>query len=266
MSPEQAQGHPLDHRSDLYSLGITFYHMLAGEPPFKADSPLALALKHVKDTPVDLSVRRTDLPPDLRRLVMKLIEKDPAQRYQSASEMLRDLAKVRDALQLAQTLAGTPAGVGNTTPGIAIDDAPAPAAVPKARPRSGPRLGALVEDARSRSRILAAMVFVGLVAGGAVGWMLRPPDLLGEGARSSAVHPALWMAPDWAEVPKQTTAEQQYRYAQVRAAAGTREAAWVAVPATSPATTSGRRGRTTSSRGGSSATATPTGSASSPPS
>src|SRR5947209_12549494 len=87
MSPEQAQGHALDHRSDLYSLGITFYHMLAGEPPFKADSPLALALKHVKDTPVDLSVRRHDLPPDLCKLVMRLIEKDPAQRYQSASEM-----------------------------------------------------------------------------------------------------------------------------------------------------------------------------------
>ena len=52
MSPEQAQGHTLDHRSDLYSLGVTFYHMLTGEVPFRADSPLAVALKHVKDTPV----------------------------------------------------------------------------------------------------------------------------------------------------------------------------------------------------------------------
>ncbi len=228
MSPEQAQGHPLDHRSDLYSLGITFYHMLAGEPPFKADSPLALALKHVKDTPVDLSVRRTDLPADLCRLVMKLIEKDPAQRYQSASEMLRDLAKVREAMQLAQTLAGAPAAVNNTTPGIAIDDAPSQ---PRAKAiRTGPRLGGLLEDAKARSRVIAAMVAVGLVAGCVVGWMLRPPDLLGEQAKVSATAPALWMAPDWAEVPKQLTAELQYRYAQTRAEPGMREAAWVAVP------------------------------------
>ncbi len=232
MSPEQAQGHALDHRSDLYSLGITFYHMLAGEPPFRADSPLALALKHVKDTPVDLSVRRTDLPPDLCRLVMKLIEKEPSRRYQSAAEMLRDLAKVRDALQLAQTLAGTPTGGGASTPRIAIDDAPAPA--PKEKARTGPGFGAIIEDARARSRILAVLLVVGLVAGAVVGWMLRPPDLLGEGARSSSVHPALWMAPDWAEVPKQATAEQQYRYAQVRAKSGSRAAAWVAVPGNFP--------------------------------
>ncbi|HEY2158280.1 MAG TPA: serine/threonine-protein kinase [Isosphaeraceae bacterium] len=228
MSPEQAQGHALDHRSDLYSLGITFYHMLAGEPPFKADSPLALALKHVKDTPVDLSVRRTDLPPDLCKLVMRLIEKDPAQRYQSASEMLRDLGKVREAMQLAQTQAGAPAGLGTSTPGIAIDDVPSQ---PKVKAvRTGPRLGGLLEDAKARSRIIVAMALVGLAAGAVVGWMLRPPDLLGERAKPSATPPALWMAPDWAEVPKKATAELQYRYAQVHAQAGTREAAWVAVP------------------------------------
>jgi serine/threonine-protein kinase len=226
MSPEQAQGHPLDHRSDLYSLGVTFYHMLAGEPPFKGDSPLGLALKHVKDTPVDLLVRRPDLPPDLAKIVMRLIEKDPARRYQSAAEMLRDLAKVREALQLAQTQVGATAGVGVSTPVIAIDDVPQAAR----KVRTGPRLGGLLEDARARGRIIAAMVAVGLVAGAVVGWMLRPPDLLGERAPLSNGPPALWMASDWTEVAKQPTAELQYRYAQVQAAAGSREAAWVAVP------------------------------------
>ena len=67
MSPEQAQGKPLDHRSDLYSLGVTFYHMLSGEPPFRADSAVALALKHVSEQPVSLRVRRPDIPLELER-------------------------------------------------------------------------------------------------------------------------------------------------------------------------------------------------------
>src|SRR4051812_26060923 len=75
MSPEQAQGHALDHRSDLYSLGVTFYHMLTGEPPFRGETALAVALKHVKDVPVSPAVRRPEIPLELDRLVMKLMAK-----------------------------------------------------------------------------------------------------------------------------------------------------------------------------------------------
>src|SRR5581483_4570706 len=99
MSPEQVQGYALDHRSDLYSLGVTFYHMLAGFPPFHAESPVALALKHVREAPISLAVHRPDLPRDLVDLVMKLMAKDPADRYQSAAEMLRDLARVKEKIQ-----------------------------------------------------------------------------------------------------------------------------------------------------------------------
>ena len=118
MSPEQAQGQRLDHRSDLYSLGVTFYHMLTGEIPFKGDSPIAIALKHVKDTPVSTAVLRPEIPAELDRLVLKLMAKSPSARYQSAGEMLRDLSKVREALnapsgaqpltELPSSLVGTP--------------------------------------------------------------------------------------------------------------------------------------------------------------
>ncbi|MFO0908151.1 MAG: serine/threonine-protein kinase [Isosphaeraceae bacterium] len=96
MSPEQAQGQALDHRSDLYSLGVTFYHMIAGVPPFKADSVVGLAVKHVKELPASIAVHRPDVPPELDRIVLKLLAKSPTDRYQSAAEMLRDLMKAGD--------------------------------------------------------------------------------------------------------------------------------------------------------------------------
>ena len=71
MSPEQARGLAMDHRSDLYSLGVTFYHLFAGNPPFRAETALALAMKHVTDRPIDLAVHRPDLPPELIKLVME---------------------------------------------------------------------------------------------------------------------------------------------------------------------------------------------------
>ena len=219
MSPEQAQGHVLDHRSDLYSLGVTFYHMLAGQPPFKGETPLALALKHVKDTPVDLSVHRPDLPADLCRLVMKLMAKSPAQRYQSASEMLRDLAKVREAV--VASIPGT--AVAATSPSISI------AEIPEAIP-----LEPTAVDGGAPTRGVAGLVamfaVIGLIAGAGVGWWLRPPDLLAATAKGPAGPPALWMAPDWSEIPRLPTAEAQYLHAQLQAEPGSRRAAWLAVP------------------------------------
>ncbi len=109
MSPEQAQGHPVDHRSDLYSLGVTYYFMIAGEPPFRADSAVALALKHVREIPRSLLNYRPDLPMEIDRLVMKLMAKDPADRYQSATMMLADLSKLRELIHIA------PGGASETT-------------------------------------------------------------------------------------------------------------------------------------------------------
>src|SRR6516225_4486878 len=68
MSPEQAQGKPVDPRTDIYSFGVTCYHLLAGHPPFQGQSPLEVALQHVQTEPRPLADIRPDLPPDLCRV------------------------------------------------------------------------------------------------------------------------------------------------------------------------------------------------------
>ena len=89
MSPEQAAGErDIDGRSDLYSLGIVAYQMLTGEPPFTAGSTPAMLVKHISERPIPVEQRRADVPPDLARSVMVLLEKDPANRFLSASALV----------------------------------------------------------------------------------------------------------------------------------------------------------------------------------
>jgi serine/threonine-protein kinase len=91
MSPEQIEGRAVDPRSDLYSLGITCYQMLAGRPPFGGETALSIAVQHIKSEAEPLQEVRPDLPAGLCRIVHKLISKRPDERYQSAGEMLREL-------------------------------------------------------------------------------------------------------------------------------------------------------------------------------
>lgn len=93
-SPEQARGGYIDEKSDLYSLGIVIYEMITGKMPFDGETPVAVALKHIQDTPVQPLEIRNDIPKALNDLVMKAIRKEQSSRYQSASEMLSDLYRV----------------------------------------------------------------------------------------------------------------------------------------------------------------------------
>jgi serine/threonine-protein kinase len=94
MSPEQIEGRPLDPRSDLYSFGVTCYQMLAGHPPFSGETPLAVAVQHLKKTPEALERVRPDLPPGLCRVVHRMLAKSAEQRYQSPGELLGDLRQL----------------------------------------------------------------------------------------------------------------------------------------------------------------------------
>ncbi len=95
MSPEQVEGRPLDHRSDLYSFGVLCYHMLTGKPPFVGDTALAVAVQHVKKQPKALEEQRPDLPPALCRVVHQMLAKDPEQRWRSCGELLRELYRIQ---------------------------------------------------------------------------------------------------------------------------------------------------------------------------
>ena len=96
MSPEQAAGDPdVDARADLYAWGVVAYELLAGGPPFVADSAHRLVLAHIGEAPPPLAPRAPDAPPLLAALVMRCLEKDPAHRPQSAAELLTALEATR---------------------------------------------------------------------------------------------------------------------------------------------------------------------------
>jgi eukaryotic-like serine/threonine-protein kinase len=98
LSPEQARGTAVDHRSDLYSVGVVLFELLTGEVPFTGDSPVEIAMRHLSAQPPLPSERRENVPHDLDLVVARALAKDPAERYQSAEEMDADLERVAQGL------------------------------------------------------------------------------------------------------------------------------------------------------------------------
>jgi serine/threonine-protein kinase len=94
MSPEQCAGdREIDGRSDLYSLGVVAYHMLTGDLPFTASNTPAMLVKHLSEAPIPVQSKRADIPSDLARAVMLLLEKDPANRFPSAAALTTALER-----------------------------------------------------------------------------------------------------------------------------------------------------------------------------
>ena len=103
MSPERAQGGLVGPWSDLYSLGVVLYEMLTGELPYGAQDQVALATKHVNEPPRSPREANPEVPEVLDALTLRLLAKDPSERYGSATELLEDLRRVREGLPLAST-------------------------------------------------------------------------------------------------------------------------------------------------------------------
>ncbi len=93
LSPEQCRGEAVDRRTDIYSLGVTFFELLSGRTPFHADSPLALLRLILEQEPPDIASLSGTVDPETSRIVHKMIAKDPAQRYQDCHELAADLER-----------------------------------------------------------------------------------------------------------------------------------------------------------------------------
>jgi serine/threonine-protein kinase len=176
LSPEQARGSPVDQRSDVYSVGIVLYEMLTGKVPFTGDTPLEIAMKHLSEVPVPPSEVREDIPDDLDMVVLRALAKDPEDRYQTASEMDADLARIQRGLSISSetTDAATAvlAGAGISGAPTIIAPRPTQVAPPQPPPPTPPAAYYGYEGPPRRSRSLWPwlLVLLLLVGAGFAAW------------------------------------------------------------------------------------------------
>ncbi len=102
MSPEQVEAKETDQRSDIYSLGIILYEMTTGRLPFEADTPFAVGVKHTSEEPPDPKELNPQIPEDLCRVILKCLEKDKVNRYQSAADMRSELIRIEKGIPTSE--------------------------------------------------------------------------------------------------------------------------------------------------------------------
>ena len=125
-SPEQAQGHNVEGRSDLYSLGIVMYEMAHGKPPFVADSPIAVAYKHVQEAPPRLRAAHPEVPVGYEAITMRLLAKSADDRYADADALRADLRRFTEGQRVRATApaaAGASVGARAAAVGVGVGGA-----------------------------------------------------------------------------------------------------------------------------------------------
>ncbi|MDQ2866497.1 MAG: Stk1 family PASTA domain-containing Ser/Thr kinase [Candidatus Eremiobacteraeota bacterium] len=165
ISPEQAQGHELGEASDLYSVGVVLYQMLTGTLPYSGESPVTVALKHIGDPVPTIDTRSSGISPALGAIVNKLLQKQPQNRFESASEVASALREARERPTHAAH------HIANDAPTAAFGAVPPP----RRSPLPDNRYTSLSEDEERRSRFgsgAVAVLAVLAVVATAVGYML----------------------------------------------------------------------------------------------
>ncbi len=195
MSPEQVEGKPIDPRSDLYSLGVTCYQMLSGTPPFSGQTALSVAVQHLKHEAQPLDELRSDLPPSLCRIVHRMLEKDPARRFQSPRELLQALRQV----QLEELGASWP----DELPGwdVGLSDAAAGSTASCGKLQTLMATEAVLQPPPSRPWRWLVAATIAFILGGAAAWVLPADEpVLGRGLPGN-------------RLPREETALRQWYYA-----------------------------------------------------
>jgi len=169
MSPEQIMGKAVDPRTDLYSFGATCYHLLTGQPPFMADSAMAVGVRHLTDPPLPIQELRPDLPVDLCNLVHRLLAKKPEDRPQTAREVLREIRKIQESLAGLQT---QPMSRGLADIDTEMDPLDFGATLTKAMPATSTSLD-MPKQRRWLVPLVGGSVMVAIIGGAIFGIMLR---------------------------------------------------------------------------------------------
>jgi tetratricopeptide (TPR) repeat protein len=147
MSPEQVEGKETDQRSDIYSLGIILYEMVTGRVPFEGDTPFTVGVKHKSEPPKDPKELNSQIPEELSRVILKCLEKDKEERYQSASEARSELENIERGIPTTERV------------------------IPERRPLTSREITVTFG---LKKLLVPALIFVGIIIIGVVIWQLLP--------------------------------------------------------------------------------------------